>query len=113
VAVFPEGTTSDGTSLLPFHANLLQAAVSTQTPVQAVALRFADAAQAFSPAAAYVGDTSLVQSLWWVVTAQGLQANVSWLTPQASAQTERRGLAERVREQILQALNVTESPPRA
>jgi 1-acyl-sn-glycerol-3-phosphate acyltransferase len=113
VAVFPEGTTSDGTSLLPFHANLLQAAISTQTPVQPVALRFADAAQAFSPAAAYVGDTSLVQSLWWVVMGQGLQANVSWLAPETSAECERRVLSERLRTQIAQALSVTELPPRA
>src|SRR3954467_8707029 len=28
VAVFPEGTTSDGAGVLPFHANLLQAALS-------------------------------------------------------------------------------------
>ncbi len=41
VAIFPEGTTSDGKGLLPFHANLLQAAISTGTPVQPVALRFA------------------------------------------------------------------------
>mgnify|MGYP001011222979 CR=1 FL=1 len=31
LAVFPEGTTSDGVSLLPFHANLLQAAIATAT----------------------------------------------------------------------------------
>src|SRR6185295_16037591 len=43
LAVFPEGTTSDGHGLLPFHANLLQAAVATSTPVQPVALRFSDA----------------------------------------------------------------------
>ena len=40
VAVFPEGTTSDGHGLLPFHANLLQAAIATETPVQPVALRY-------------------------------------------------------------------------
>ena len=40
VAVFPEGTTGDGHALLPFHANLLQAAIATETPVQAIALRF-------------------------------------------------------------------------
>jgi 1-acyl-sn-glycerol-3-phosphate acyltransferase len=39
VAVFPEGTTGDGQALLPFHANLLQAAITTGTPVQPVALR--------------------------------------------------------------------------
>ena len=43
VAVFPEGTTGDGRTLLPFHANLLHAAVTTATPVQPVVLRFFDA----------------------------------------------------------------------
>ncbi len=44
VAVFPEGTTSDGMTLLPFHANLVQAAISAQAPVQPVALQFVEAA---------------------------------------------------------------------
>jgi hypothetical protein len=44
LAVFPEGTTSDGTGMLPFHANLLQAALSASAPVQPVALDFMDAA---------------------------------------------------------------------
>lgn len=34
LAVFPEGTTGDGSAVLPFHANLLQAAVVTGRPVQ-------------------------------------------------------------------------------
>ncbi|HEX2540861.1 MAG TPA: lysophospholipid acyltransferase family protein, partial [Caldimonas sp.] len=42
VAIFPEGTTSTGHTLLPFHANLLQAAIATATPVQPVALRYSD-----------------------------------------------------------------------
>jgi len=33
VAIFPEGTTSSGHGLLPFHANLLQAAIATAMPV--------------------------------------------------------------------------------
>ena len=32
LAVFPEGTTSDGLQLLPFHANLIQAAISANAP---------------------------------------------------------------------------------
>ena len=32
IAVFPEGTTSEGHGLLPFHANLLQSAIATGTP---------------------------------------------------------------------------------
>ena len=37
LAVFPEGTTGDGRAMLPFHANLIQAAVAAQSPVQPVA----------------------------------------------------------------------------
>ena len=53
VAVFPEGTTGDGRTLLPFHANLLQAAIATATPIQPLALRFSDARHAVSPAAQF------------------------------------------------------------
>ena len=52
VAVFPEGTTGDGATLLPFHANLLQAAIATGTPVQRVALRYSDPAPSLQPGGA-------------------------------------------------------------
>ena len=67
VAIFPEGTTSTGHGLLPFHANLLQAAIATATPVQPVALRFADATHAVSEAVEFIGATSLLTSLWRIV----------------------------------------------
>ncbi len=35
LGVFPEGTTGDGRAMLPFHANLLQAAVAADAPVRA------------------------------------------------------------------------------
>ena len=100
VAVFPEGTTGPGPDLLPFHANLLQAAIATETPIQPAVLRFADARQRFSPAVAYVGDTTLLQSLWWVATARGLVAHVDLLPPQATAHADRRALAEHLRQQM-------------
>ena len=100
VAVFPEGTTSDGRELLPFHANLLQAAIATRTPVQPVALRFSDDRDRVSPAAAYVGDTSLVRSAWWIAKAHGLVVNVSLLTAEGSRHADRRALAAHLRELI-------------
>jgi 1-acyl-sn-glycerol-3-phosphate acyltransferase len=100
VAVFPEGTTGDGHALLPFHANILQAAIATETPVQPIALRYADATHAISPAVAYVGDTTLVQSLWWVACARGLTVRVSMLSAEGTRHLDRRALAERVRGQI-------------
>lgn len=96
VAVFPEGTTSDGTALLPFHANILQAAIATETPVQPIALRYSDARRAVSPAAAYVGDTSLVQSLWWVACADSLRVRLCFLPAEATRHADRRALARRL-----------------
>jgi 1-acyl-sn-glycerol-3-phosphate acyltransferase len=100
VAVFPEGTTGEGHTPLPFHANLLQAAVATATPVQPVVLRFFDARHAISPVAEFVGDTTLAQSLWRIVCARGLGVDVTILDAQASAHADRRALAEHLRQVI-------------
>ncbi|PPE69568.1 1-acyl-sn-glycerol-3-phosphate acyltransferase [Caldimonas thermodepolymerans] len=104
VAVFPEGTTSDGTGLLPFHANLLQAAIATGVPVQPVALRYRDAQHAVSPAAAYVGDTSLVASLWNVLRARGLAVQVCFLPAEGTRHADRRALARLLSDRIAERL---------
>lgn len=104
VGVFPEGTTGDGHVLLPFHANLLQAAIAAEAPVQPVALRYRDARQAVSPAAAFVGDTSLAQSMWWIARAEGLVVRVQWLPAEASRHADRRALAALLHDQIALAL---------
>ena len=104
VAVFPEGTTSDGHALLPFHANLLQAAIATSTPVQPVALRFSDALGPVSAAVEFVGDTTLLQSLWRVATGDGVVVRVQLLPSQASRGADRRALSETLRAQIADAL---------
>jgi 1-acyl-sn-glycerol-3-phosphate acyltransferase len=104
VAVFPEGTTGDGRTLLPFHANLLQAAIATATPVQPVVLRFFDAEHAISPLAQFLGETTLAQSAWRFVCARGLNVQVQVLEPQGTAHADRRRLAEHLRETIAAAL---------
>jgi 1-acyl-sn-glycerol-3-phosphate acyltransferase len=106
VAVFPEGTTSTGHGLLPFHANLLQAAISTSTPVQPVALRFSDATHAVSEALEFVGATTLLQSLWRSACGQGVVARLVLLPPRESGGVGRRRLAEWLRADIAAALGV-------
>jgi 1-acyl-sn-glycerol-3-phosphate acyltransferase len=100
VAVFPEGTTGDGRTLLPFHANLLHAAVTTATPVQPVVLRFFDAQHTISPLAEFLGETTLAQSAWRFVCAHGLNVEVKVLTAQGTAHADRRALATHLRETI-------------
>jgi 1-acyl-sn-glycerol-3-phosphate acyltransferase len=111
VAVFPEGTTADGHALLPFHANLLQAAIVTGTPVQPVALRYRDAEHAVSLAAQFVGETTLAQSLWRLVLAEGLVVQVQVLDARETAHADRRALAVGLRDAITQALESLDRRP--
>jgi len=111
VAVFPEGTTGDGASLLPFHANLLQSAIVSGVPVQGVALRYSDPAHRFSPAAQFLGETTLLQSIWRILSARGLCVHVDLLMAQGARHADRRALAEYLRTQIHAHLHAATAPP--
>lgn len=101
LAVFPEGTTGDGRQLLPFHANLLQAAIAAQAPVQPVALQFVDASTgAISFAPCYVGDDTLLQSLWRTLCADNVQAVVQFGVPEYAEGRDRRAWAADLRQTI-------------
>ena len=77
VAVFPEGTTGDGRQVLPFHANLLQAAISTGTPVLPVSIGYRDpVGGGISDAPLFVGDTTLLSSIWTTLRSDGVLAVV-------------------------------------
>lgn len=102
LAVFPEGTTSDGGAILPFHANLMQAAISAGAPVQPVALSFVDTAtQQPSFAPSYVGDDTLVGSLWRTLTAAPFAAVVVFGEPQHAQGRDRRAWAQALREAVI------------
>ncbi len=110
VAIFPEGTTSTGHGLLPFHANLLQAAIATAMPVQPVALRFSDRTHAVSEAMEFVGDTTLARSLWQSACGDGVVARLVFLPPRATAGVDRRELAAALRADIGAALGIDQPP---
>jgi 1-acyl-sn-glycerol-3-phosphate acyltransferase len=101
LAVFPEGTTGDGHDLLPFHANLIQAAIAADAPVQPVALRYVDPATGDnSQAMSYIGDETLIGSLWRTLSAQAVLADVVFGAPQTAEGRERRAWAGDLREAI-------------
>jgi 1-acyl-sn-glycerol-3-phosphate acyltransferase len=107
LAVFPEGTTSDGVDLLPFHGNLIQAAVSADAPAQPVALEFIDTATGHrSLTPCYIGDDTLVGSLWRTVSGAPITAVVSFGQPQRVQGRDRRAWAADLR-QAVRALRTT------
>jgi 1-acyl-sn-glycerol-3-phosphate acyltransferase len=110
LSVFPEGTTGDGRSLLPFHANLLQAAISANAPVVPVALRFVDS-RTGEPhdAPVYVGDTTLIGSIWTTLCARHLRAVVHYGEPQTFQGRDRRTWAEDVRAEVQRLLALSQT----
>ena len=116
VAVFPEGTTGDGRTVLPFHSNLLQAAVSADAPVQPMGLNYLDAASGqatFAPI--YVNDETLIGSLWRTLTAPPIVARIRFGVPQMAEGRDRRAwsaaLESEVRRLRASPHSPTEQPP--
>ena len=109
VAVFPEGTTGAGDGVLPFHANLLQAAITTATVVQPIAIRYSEPGHCVSIAAQYTGSTTLVESLMKVCRARGLVVDVRFLAVEPVGESDRRVLAEQLRKRIAAELRTLDS----
>lgn len=105
VAVFPEGTTSGGGAVLPFHGALLQGAIDADCCVQPLALHYLDEGGGASTAAAYCGDTTLLQSLRRIAVMPRLDARLDVLPPLDGRGAERRALAAQAEAAIGQALS--------
>ena len=95
VAVFPEGTTGEGRDVMPFHAALLQPAISAGQPVRPLVIRYRDAEGQFSVTPAYIGDMSIGESIRQTLTTRGLVAELIALPPlPITPESERRALAK-------------------
>ena len=102
VAVFPEGTTSAGPGVLPFHANLIQAAISADSAVLPVAIDYVDVrGGARSASASYVDEDTLLSSLWRTLTGPRIAAVVAFGEPQRRDGRDRRRWAADLRQAVI------------
>jgi 1-acyl-sn-glycerol-3-phosphate acyltransferase len=106
VAVFPEGTTSNGTMLRPFHASLLQSAIDGGARLWPVAIRYQhrDGTANLSPA--YVDNMSFADSLFRILDEPELEAEITYLEPLPVQGRSRRELAALAEKAIASALNL-------
>jgi 1-acyl-sn-glycerol-3-phosphate acyltransferase len=91
---------------LPFHGNLVQAALETQSPLVPVGLRYVDPDGEPSHAALYVGDTTFMQSLWRITGHPRLIVQVHALPQIAPEGLTRQEIARRARLAIAARLNL-------
>ena len=110
VAVFPEGTTSDGRDLLPFHANLIQSAIQAGAPVQPMSIQFVDdrsGEPSFAPC--YIGDDTLLGSIWRTLTAPRITAVVHFGELQLAQGRDRRAWAHDLRKEVVRLRDAVNS----
>ena len=111
LTVFPEGTVGTGRELLPFHGNMLQAAIEADAPVQPVAMTFVDGRTGevvYTPCEAYP-DEPMLRSLWRTIGTEHLVAVVHYGTPEKAQGRDRRAWAQALRAQV-QALQQSALP---
>ncbi len=106
VAVFPEGTVTDGTELLPFKGSLLQPIVDARGYVQPVALRYRTPDGQPSRVPAYTDDTTFLESFWRICGARALVVELQAIAPLPAHDTHRRELAHQAEAAIRAALGL-------
>lgn len=111
VAFFPEGTTAAQGTVLPFHANLFEAAIEAQVPIQPYALRYVDSRGENHPAADFVGEMTFVQSMLTILKSRGMTAQLMLLPPiDTTGKPHRRELADAAHASIAGALGYAALP---
>ncbi|WP_230411841.1 lysophospholipid acyltransferase family protein [Denitromonas iodatirespirans] len=93
VALFPEGTTTDGSHVQHFHAALLQPAINAGQPVQPLAVCYRTPDGAFTRAAAYDGDLSFMDSLSAITAAPCIEVHLTVLPALPTTAANRRDIA--------------------
>jgi 1-acyl-sn-glycerol-3-phosphate acyltransferase len=106
VCVCPEGTTTDGRSLKPFHAALLQPALDAEGVLQPLALRYVDGRGEQSLVPAYIDDQSFLASALAIVAAPRLGVELHFAPAIPAAGRHRRDLARECEAAIASRLGV-------
>jgi 1-acyl-sn-glycerol-3-phosphate acyltransferase len=91
VAIFPEGTSSDGKKVLPFKSNLFESAHQASVDVLPITIQYKENDR-YSDRAAFIGDMELIDSIKNILNTNHLEAHI-YLSDKLSAHLTRQELA--------------------
>lgn len=94
VVVFPEGTSAAQGAMLPFRANLFEAAIGARVAVQPLAISYFDAEGRLHDAVEYIGTTTLLESMIAMLSGKPIRALLHTLPAIPSDEMDRRTLAQ-------------------
>jgi len=110
MVVFPEGTTSDGSSVLPFHASLFQAAVNSEVASTPAYITYSVSDGSLAEDVCFWRDMTLVPHLLNLLSKRTLQAYVSFAPAEKGFQS-RKEAAERMYSQVITLAAAQEGSP--
>jgi 1-acyl-sn-glycerol-3-phosphate acyltransferase len=106
--VFPEGTTTDGSEVLEFHASLFQPALLTRAAIQPAAIRYLNAAKESAP---FVGDDEFVAHLLRMLALEKIEVRLDFLPAFQSEEKTRHGISREARNMISETLRSGDPAP--
>lgn len=106
IGLFPEGTTTDGTRLLPFHSSLFQAAVIHHAPVLLFTIRYRLPDGSIDTAPAYHGNLTLLESFKSVLSRRRIHVDITCLGTLDTQGKTRREISDAAESAIATHLNL-------
>ena len=100
VVLFPEGTTSDGSSVLPFHASLFQTTVESDIPLTPAYITYRISEGSLDQDVCFWGDMTLVPHLWNLFSRSALHAFVIFGATERGFEN-RKEAAERMHSRVM------------
>ena len=109
IVVFAEGTTTDGSMLLPFHSNVIAPALDADAEVWPIAIRYTERGRR-SSAAPFIGEMGLLTSFARILVADQLVVEVALLQPISPRdRANRHAIARAARTAIAQHLGIEDA----
>lgn len=111
LCLFPEGTTTDGSTIAPFKSSIIQAAIEANANIQAVAIHYPHPDGGSNTAMAYAGDTTMKQSFAQILLQKSPKVELHFLAPiitvnLAEEKKNRRDLTMQIEQNIRTALGL-------
>jgi 1-acyl-sn-glycerol-3-phosphate acyltransferase len=114
VGLFPEGFTTEGDTLLKFHAALFAPAVANDALVQPAAIRYERPDGTLCREASFIGERSFMESLGLIIGERRLVARLTLAAPLCTRGLHRRDVARECEKRVASLLDLAPSgnPPR-
>lgn len=95
LCLFPEGTTTDGTEIMPFKGSVIQSAIEAQSTIWPVAIRYPHPDGGINTAVAYAGDTTMAQSIQQLLLQKSPVIELHFLAPISTVEIADQNISRR------------------